>query len=573
MKWFSNLKIKTKLISSFIVVAIFTAVVGAVGISSMGKINKRSIEMYTNNFKPITNLTKVQKNLQYIRSNFLLMTYEKDGTKLQERIDEIAKWTDEDIKALTDYEKGIITQEEKDMDAELNNNLIPYRQIRSDVIKLLQAGKIAEADAKINEFAKAREKVETVIEKLIELNKKYAVEANNSNEANFKSQTIIMIIIIAVSTGLAVLLGLMIASIIGKPLVNLVGLANRIADGDLNVEVDAKTNDEVGILSKAFGKMSNNINNAMINISAASEQVASGAKQVSDSSMALSQGATEQASTIEELTASVEEISSHTRQNADNANEANGLAEVAKENAIQGNGQMEVMLKAMEEINESSANISKIIKVIDEIAFQTNILALNAAVEAARAGQHGKGFAVVAEEVRNLAARSANAARETTDMIESSIKKVEGGTKIAADTAEALNKIVRDVDKVAMIVNGIAVASNEQAAGIDQISEGIIQVSEVVQANSSTAEESAAASEELSSQAELLRDQVAKFRLKKNNYSFYNGIDELNPELLRVLEDMKGNRKRQNQEFNEEAAVTSTKPKNISLSDDEFGKY
>ena len=572
MKWFSNLKIRTKLISGFIIVAIFTAIVGAVGINSMGKINKRSIEMYTNNFKTITELAKVQKNLLYIRSNFLLMIYEKDGTKLQERIGEITKWTDENTKALSEYGKGIATQEERDMYADLNNDLTPYMQIRSDVIKLLQAGKIAEADSKITEFANAREKVEAGIEKLITLNEKYAVEANNSNTESFKNQTIIMIIIIAVGTVLAILLGLIIASIIGKPLIALVGSANKIATGDLNVEIDIKTNDEVGILAKAFSKMSNNINDAMINISSASEQVASGAKQVSDSSMGLSQGATEQASTIEELTA-VEEISSHTKQNADNANEANGLAEVAKGNAIQGNNQMKVMLKAMENINESSTNISKIIKVIDEIAFQTNILALNAAVEAARAGQHGKGFAVVAEEVRNLAARSANAARETTEMIESSIKKVEGGTKIAADTAEALNKIVSDVDKVAMIVNGIAVASNEQATGIDQISQGIIQVSEVVQANSATAEESAAASEELSSQAELLREQVAKFKLKKNNYSSYSGMDELKPEVLRILENMKNNRKRHGQEFNEEAAVTSTRFKNIALSDDEYDKY
>jgi methyl-accepting chemotaxis protein len=175
---------------------------------------------------------------------------------------------------------------------------------------------------------------------------------------------------------------------------------------------------------------------------------------------------------------------------------------------------MREMLESMDEINAASENIHKIIKVIDEIAFQTNILALNAAVEAARAGQYGKGFAVVAEEVRNLAAKSANAAKETTSLIENSIKKSERGTRIVHETAEAFDKIVKGVVEVDNIVREIAAASSEQAAGLEQIKGGIMQVSEVVQQNSTASEESASASEELSSQAELMREQVKKFKVK-----------------------------------------------------------
>ena len=293
-------------------------------------------------------------------------------------------------------------------------------------------------------------------------------------------------------------------------------ILTKMSEGNLDVGITREYPGDFVTIKNSLNLIIQSFNEILGEIHAAAEQVAAGSSQISNSSQSHSQAAAEQAATVEEIIASISEIANQTKENAINAKEANALSLSAKEQAVNGNARMSDMLSAMADINGSSATISKIIKVIDEIAFQTNILALNAAVEAARAGQYGKGFAVVAEEVRNLAARSADAAKETTAMIETSVKKVENGTKIASETANALNQIVESVSKAASLVGKIAAASKDQATGIVQINEGINQVSQVTQTSTTAAEESASTSQELTSQAEMLKSMVTRFKLKNN---------------------------------------------------------
>ena len=366
--------------------------------------------------------------------------------------------------------------------------------------------------------------------------------------------------------------------------------AETIASGDLTVNINPKS--AVDAMGHAMFQITRNLNEMLGQVQQASKEIAEGSRQIADSSQSLAQGATEQASPLEEISASIAEMSHQTDQNAGNAGLANKLATVARENAQLGDQQMREMTGAMSAIDDSSQSISKIIKVIDEIAFQTNLLALNAAVEAARAGTHGKGFAVVANEVRNLAARSAQAAKETTEMIGDSIKKVRHGIDIADKTAEALTEIVSSIGKVTDLVSEIAAASKEQAAGISQINTGLTQIEQVTQQNSSNSEQSAAAAEELSGQSIQLREQLSKFKLKEQTSAALppGMTPEMIQSIMRYLEQQGGQFPQPQQAPTipvHRASVTPAQHSSfqaprgkkvdprqvISLDDDEFGKY
>ena len=290
----------------------------------------------------------------------------------------------------------------------------------------------------------------------------------------------------------------------------------RIADGDLNIEVSALSEDDV--MGLALQNMIVSLNAMFSEINTASSQVTVGASQVANNSQSLAQGSTEQAASVHQLSVSVNEITDRTKSSADMAEDAAVKSMNIRVMAEKGNEHMSSLVSAVTEIHEAGESIGRIIKVIDDIAFQTNILALNAAVEAARAGQHGKGFAVVAEEVRNLAAKSAGAAKDTASMIESTIEKSNLGLSIATDTAESLKEIVEGIEQNVVVAQSIAKISEEQTVAITQINIGIDQVSQVIQQNSATAEESAATSEELSGQAMSLQSLIGNFKLKDSEF-------------------------------------------------------
>lgn len=399
----------------------------------------------------------------------------------------------------------------------------------------------------------ALEAVKQSLEELYEYNNQLTELSRKEAVTNASNSKKISITAIVIGVFMALSFGFITSRRLAKPLKDAVVVLDDLSCGHLDNRLNIDSSDEVGQMAIAMNNFADNLKNEVIaameklaqgdltfsitphdqqdllrttvkqvgedltnmiqQVQKVSDQIANGASQVSDSSQALSDGATQQASSIQQISSSVAEMASQTRQNADSATTASELSESAHKAADDGMQQMGEMTLAMDDINESGRNIANIIKVIDEIAFQTNLLALNAAVEAARAGQHGKGFAVVAEEVRNLAARSAKAASETSDLIENSVNKAQHGQQVAEKTSSALTEIVNRIQKVTDLVGEIATASQEQATGIDQINRGLAQIDKVTQQNTASAEESAAASDELTNQANTLRQLLSRFKI------------------------------------------------------------
>lgn len=579
MMFFKNLTIGAKLIALVVFLEIIIVSTAWHGISVNNDVNESYKHLNATDTQAAVTANALGMHFLAARGQHIMTMSRSNAEATEKSYAEVKKYLDlcdKDVQAL------ITMAESQQGKAAMESLKAKYESYKAGVhsaVEEKRSGTIKEegfgqreAAVKLGQDADA---LYNEISKIAELGQQAAdSEAKRIDEeisSNIVQNIIISLVLIVVSTGV----GILFARDLSSRMKELGAAAGRIADGDLATEVETSTGDELGDAAASFEIMRQRVHESISEINSAADQVAAGAKNVSDASLSLSQGATEQAASVEELSASITEIASQTANNADNADKANDLTIKAREQAELGNNDMNEMLKAMEEINDSSANISKIIKVIDEIAFQTNILALNAAVEAARAGQHGKGFAVVAEEVRNLAARSAKAAKETTDMIEGSINKVNVGRDIANKTAQALSEIVKDVADVADIVGSIAKASNEQKLALDQINQGVQQVSTVVQSNSATSEEAAAASQQLSAQADRMRETVSRFKLGNVSRTYARKVmPESAPAVSRSSEMLSDTESAAQERSVLRPAAPGVKPKTIALTDDEgFGKY
>lgn len=569
MMFFKNMKIGTKLMVFMVILEFLIGAIAYYGISVVKENDATYEAIMDDDVMTSCNAYEMGMHFNDARVNMLLGLNAQDPAKVQMFTAAMEKDLNNSEENLKKMQESAYTDAAKAAVANVTTNYNTFRQETVAALKAKQAGQVQSPEAQAAasaKFAKLEGDIANQLEEIADMGyssaqsrDKAATEEMNSDVRNIILITLFLLVVSSAA-------GFLFNQDIKKRLGQLGQSADRIAEGDLATEVVTSTGDELGDVAASFEIMRQRVHKVLLEINQGADQVAAGAHNVSDASVALSQGASQQAASVEQLSASIAEIASQTASNAQNAEKANDLTVGTKEKAQLGNEEMQEMLSAMEEINASSANISKIIKVIDEIAFQTNILALNAAVEAARAGQHGKGFAVVAEEVRNLAARSAKAAKETTDMIEGSMAKVETGREIAHKTADALNAIVGDVSSVADIVANIAKASNEQKLALEQINQGVQQVSQVVQANSSTSEEAATASQNLNQQADIMRANVGKFRLSNSGGSFYggNGGSAIQkPDLTSA-----------GRQPAVVPAKPGVKPRTIALTDDEgFGKY
>ncbi len=565
-----NLKIGTKLLVTFMIIILLFCATVFTAIRGLNQNSERYSEFYKVGYQITHKVMSMRRGLQIIVKDLSFIAMEDETEKTETYMSDMDKELDL-LSENGDWLFANFTGSKELLDA-FSDKITRAVEMQHTVLELVNTDREAAQAMLLNEYQPL---VDEAVDALI----KISAVADGSAETDFEETVKMQAELVMLQFGLAggallitVILSLYLTRSITKPLREIEKSAEKIVDGDFEIAISYKSRDELGRLADAFRKMAETLKDVVTDasrllsemadgnfdvrtraeehyvgefqgllssirklnrdlsitlgqINRSADQVAAGSDQVSIGAQALSQGSTEQAAAVEELATTIAGISTQVKDTATDALEAKKQSTMAGDEAEECNQQMRDMMNAMEEITRTSDEIGKIIKTIEDIAFQTNILALNAAVEASRAGTAGKGFAVVADEVRNLASKSSVASQNTAELIESSIKAVSRGTQIADSTAQSLVKVVDEVRSASGKVDKIADAAEEQAGAIEQVTLGINQISSVVQTNSATAEESAAASQELSEQADMLKQLVAKFILRAE-YALASNADQ-----------------------------------------------
>ena len=561
--YIKNLKIRLKLYILIGVALLGMLIISGMSFFLMGRMNDMTSDIATSWLPSVDVARELSATISNIRLNEL--EYLTAGSDSKEAASlQYLQDGNEAMDALLAAYGDMIDEEERNFYDNANNLWTQYQEAEEEMMAFAKQGRSESARAILDGECEALfNSLNSAFDDIIDYNTKGSDDAAAESASLYRTAILTMVAVVIAIILIGVFFSFVIIRLIKTPISEIENAAIKMAEGDLDVKISYTSKDELGVLAAQVGRLihklrliiedenqflskmaegdftidstceeaytggfypllvlfrsiADKLNDTMLQISQSSAQVAGGAAQVSNGAQELAQGATEQASSVQELAATVDEISNKVNQNADSARQASKAADDVSAKMNVSKEKMQQMTHAMGDISSCSSKISKIMKIIEDIAFQTNILALNAAVEAARAGAAGKGFAVVADEVRNLANKSKEASENIAALIENSLQAIENGTQIADDTAQSLIQAVNDVNEMAGIIEQISEASNDQADSIAQLTVGIDQISNVVQTNSATAEESAAASEELSSQSQLMKSLVGRFRLKSS---------------------------------------------------------